>query len=465
MANIVLLKKSSVSGKIPLTTDLDYGEVALNYADGKLYYKTSGNTISSIGNTSSASFTQIDRKSYIATSGQTTFSVTYASSYVDVYLNGQHLTPTDYTATSGTSIVLTIAAVAGDELDLVGYSGTLLSTSSLANGDILRYNSTTGLWNNSALITTNVAEGSNLYFTTARARTAVSATGSLSYNNSTGVFSFTQGNTDTVSEGSTNLYYTDARSRAAISATGSLSYSSSTGVISFTQGNTDTVSEGTSNLYFTNTRARNSISASSGITYNSTSGALSLTNSGVTAGSYGSASAVPVITVDASGRITSASTTAVAGVSNVQYNTSTGILTVSTSSGTNYTVDLGIGTTESPTFAGSVTLTNSRIQSDTATTTAVTANQVLVSLDATLYRSVDFIVQATDSTNGKYHTTTVKAIHNGTTANSTEFGSVNVGGVCATFTADYSSGSLRLLCTPASSASTVYKITSIINKL
>jgi len=45
MANKVLLKKSSTTSKVPLTTDIDYGELALNYADGKLYYKTSGNTI------------------------------------------------------------------------------------------------------------------------------------------------------------------------------------------------------------------------------------------------------------------------------------------------------------------------------------------------------------------------------------------------------------------------------------
>lgn len=46
MANKVLLKKSSVAAKIPLTTDLDYGELALNYADGKLYFKNSSNAIS-----------------------------------------------------------------------------------------------------------------------------------------------------------------------------------------------------------------------------------------------------------------------------------------------------------------------------------------------------------------------------------------------------------------------------------
>lgn len=42
-------------------------------------------------------------------------------------------------------------------------------------------------------------------------------------------------------------------------------------------------------------------------------GTATLANSGVTAGSYGSASAVPVLTVDAKGRVTAASTAAVQG--------------------------------------------------------------------------------------------------------------------------------------------------------
>ena len=51
--------------------------------------------------------------------------------------------------------------------------------------------------------------------------------------------SFTQGNTDTVSEGSSNLYFTNARSRSAISITdgggdGSLGYNSGTGVFTYT---------------------------------------------------------------------------------------------------------------------------------------------------------------------------------------------------------------------------------------
>jgi hypothetical protein len=34
-------------GKVPATSDLDYGEVALNYADGLLYFKSANNIIQS----------------------------------------------------------------------------------------------------------------------------------------------------------------------------------------------------------------------------------------------------------------------------------------------------------------------------------------------------------------------------------------------------------------------------------
>ena len=74
--------------------------------------------------------------------------------------------------------------------------------------------------------TTNLTEGDNLYYTDARVNSA--------FDTRLGTK-----DTDDLSEGSTNLYYTDARSRAAISVTdsggdGSLSYNSSTGVVTYT---------------------------------------------------------------------------------------------------------------------------------------------------------------------------------------------------------------------------------------
>lgn len=77
----------------------------------------------------------------------------------------------------------------------------------------------------------SVTEGStNLYFTNARARAAISATGSLSYDSVTGVMSYT---TPSALSAFTNDsgYVTASGARAAISATGSVSYNPSTGVI------------------------------------------------------------------------------------------------------------------------------------------------------------------------------------------------------------------------------------------
>ena len=58
--------------------------------------------------------------------------------------------------------------------------------------------------------TSDVTEGTNQYFTNARARTAISASTGLSYNSSTGVLSLNT-NTDQVPEGATNLYFTNNR--------------------------------------------------------------------------------------------------------------------------------------------------------------------------------------------------------------------------------------------------------------
>lgn len=48
MYNKIILKKSSIPAKVPVPSDLVYGELALNYADGVLYYKNAANEISSI---------------------------------------------------------------------------------------------------------------------------------------------------------------------------------------------------------------------------------------------------------------------------------------------------------------------------------------------------------------------------------------------------------------------------------
>jgi hypothetical protein len=61
------------------------------------------------------------RTSAVATAGQTTFSATYSAPYIQVYVNGVLLNPADYTATNGTSVVLAVAATAGDIVETISY--------------------------------------------------------------------------------------------------------------------------------------------------------------------------------------------------------------------------------------------------------------------------------------------------------------------------------------------------------
>ena len=101
--------------------------------------------------------------------------------------------------------------------------------------------------NTTSLTTANVAEVTNLYFTNARVYSAVTGNLALKAN----VVDLTTANVIELN----SLYFTNARARQAISTSGcTLSYSNTTGILSFSQGNTDTINEGSTNLYYTNAR-------------------------------------------------------------------------------------------------------------------------------------------------------------------------------------------------------------------
>jgi len=57
-----------------------------------------------------------------ATAGQTSFTIpSYTVGYVDVYRNGVYLPTSDYTATTGTTVVLTNAATVGDTITTISF--------------------------------------------------------------------------------------------------------------------------------------------------------------------------------------------------------------------------------------------------------------------------------------------------------------------------------------------------------
>ena len=59
---------------------------------------------------------------YTATAGQTTFNAVYGVGSVDVYQNGILLQPADYTATTGTTVVLDVAAALDDEITIIAHN-------------------------------------------------------------------------------------------------------------------------------------------------------------------------------------------------------------------------------------------------------------------------------------------------------------------------------------------------------
>jgi hypothetical protein len=69
-------------------------------------------------------------ETFIATAGQTTFTVTggYTVGLVDVFINGVRLTSSDYTATNGTTVVLTVGTMVGNIVDIIKYTSGLVNS-------------------------------------------------------------------------------------------------------------------------------------------------------------------------------------------------------------------------------------------------------------------------------------------------------------------------------------------------
>lgn len=136
--------------------------------------------------------------------------------------------------------------------------------------------------------TTNLPEGTNLYFTDERAQDAFGAmlgggtqtNITVTYDDASGTVSFVAENgvgdstTDDLSEGASNLYFTDERAQDAIGAmlggtqtNITVAYDDASGTLSFVAENgvadstTDDLTEGSTNLYFTDARALSATSS------------------------------------------------------------------------------------------------------------------------------------------------------------------------------------------------------------
>ena len=97
---------------------------------------------------------------FTATAGQTSFSVpSYTVGYVDVYRNGVMLGSADYTATSGTTIVLASGATAGDLVEVISfYVSSVLNAIPATAGSVgTTYLANAGVTNDKLSLTANAS--------------------------------------------------------------------------------------------------------------------------------------------------------------------------------------------------------------------------------------------------------------------------------------------------------------------
>ena len=371
MSTVFKLKRSSVKGKAPTTSNIELGEIAINTNDGRLFFKTTDSSSSSAIVTlreisAGTGMTQTGGELKITDTGVVSGSYGSATEIPILSINAQ--------GQIDSASTISVAGVSGLAYD----SDTNLLTLSTADGGSYSVKIDLSSFTDSDT-TDDLPEGStNQYFTNARVQTHLGAvTGSIipdtdsAYdlgspsnkfrdlylsNNSiflggikiqadeannrlvvadsqgnTNNFSYDlgQNTTDDLPEGTSNLYYDSAAvvtaSRSALSAgSGGVTYNPQTGVIGFTAGvyagfdsdfsqkTTNDLTEGGSNLYFTNTRAR---------------GAVSGTNSGTGYGSLGYNSGTGAFTftkvtdADIRGRFSQGS--------GISYNSSTGVISSS----------------------------------------------------------------------------------------------------------------------------------------
>ena len=145
MSTSIRHKKSSVAGRTPDAGDLQYGELAINYNDGRLHYKTSTNDVKAFVDSAgietiiTRNFGQVD--AHILPTADVTYDLgSETNRFRDLYLSGQSIKLGTITITdSGGNVAFR------DSLDASPINVSLEGNT-----------------------TTDLAEGTNLYYTDAR---------------------------------------------------------------------------------------------------------------------------------------------------------------------------------------------------------------------------------------------------------------------------------------------------------
>jgi hypothetical protein len=140
LATTAWVQNYVVPYSLPIASDSILGGIKVGTG---LTIDASGILSIASGGGSSAAFRS--DQTFVATAGQTTFTVTngYTPDFVDVFLNGVYLNKTEYTATNGTTIILDDASVHNDIVTVFSYSPYVIGELPSAR-DICRITATAG---------------------------------------------------------------------------------------------------------------------------------------------------------------------------------------------------------------------------------------------------------------------------------------------------------------------------------
>ena len=385
---------------------------------------------------------------YTATADQTTFTgggLSYTPGYVDVYVNGVRLTGADFTATNGTSVVLTQAAFVSDIVDVVSYTDEGFVDS--------KWSSTVGTPNNIFYTTGLVGVG------TAAPRQTLDVEGNV---NVVGVVTATKFYGELVgvinNEGDFSiddyiLHSGDTNTRFGFPVNDTFTLDTS-GVESLRVDANGHIGIGTTNAF------------NSTVKIQAPSGTRALTLSGDTNGAY--------VAFETTG-------TAIADLGSQKAITGSGLADMFTVAGRAHkdialmtyssegspqerlrvrmtgdvTVpgSIGIGTTAP---RGALDVGEQFSVKTTTTTVAATTVSTIDTLAIATYRSSRFQVQITQGTD--YQSTDLMVIHDGTTASILEYGSIATSDYLGSFSATISGSNLLLQVTMGTATSSTVKV-------